>query len=52
MKNYTQIKGYVVSTTWQKGKVFDDYQSAWKYAEAVYAKTGNVIAVETLYAHI
>jgi len=50
MKKSTQLTTYVVSTTWQNGKVFTDYQSAWKYAEEVYAQTGNVIAVETLYA--
>jgi hypothetical protein len=49
MKNYTQVKTYVVSTTWKKGKVFADYQDAWTYANKVYEDTGIVVAIENVY---
>ena len=49
MKNYSQVKTYVVSTTWKNAKVFTDYQDAWKYANKVYEETGKVLAVETIY---
>ena len=49
MKTYTQVKTFVVPTTWKEAKVFDNYEEAWKYAEYVYSKEGRVLCVETLY---
>jgi hypothetical protein len=49
MKKYTQVKTFVVPTTWKEAKTFDNYEEAWKYAEYVFSKEGRVLAVETLY---
>lgn len=48
MKNKVQNKAYAVYTSWSNAKVFANYEEAWKFAEKVYAETGNVIAVEVV----
>ena len=47
MKNISK-KWYAVFVTHCKYLVFETHEEAWKYAESVFATTGNVVAVETI----
>ena len=43
-----QPRWYAVFTGWNTYEVFDMYEEAWRFAERVYARTGNVVAIETV----
>ena len=48
MKNQTAQKWFAVFTTHATYKVFELYEDAWKFAQEVYEKTGQVVAVEVV----
>jgi hypothetical protein len=43
-----QPRWYAVFTGWNAYRVFEVYEEAWQFAEEVYARTGNVVAIETV----